>query len=272
LETIEPDSYVLVYRDRRRRWLVRPKDTPKLHTHLGILDVAAAVGREYGIRVTTTLGDDLYLLRPTVEDLVMKLSRKTQVIYPKDLGLIVVKLGVHAGSRIVETGTGSGATTALMAYLVQPDGIVNTYELNPEFQDVARKNVEKLGLSKWVNFRIADSRQGFDVEGMDAGILDVGDPWEVVRPMKASLKPSAPMVAITPTTNQAEKLVAKMKEEGFVALETVEILLRHLEARVGMTRPSNIMVGHTAYLTFGRKTEGSPPSGPLQLEAPSKDQ
>jgi tRNA (adenine57-N1/adenine58-N1)-methyltransferase catalytic subunit len=271
MDKIEENSFVLIYRDRRRRWIVRPKDTPKLHTHLGILDVEGLVGKEYGIRAVTTLGDDLYVLRPTIEDLVMKLSRKTQVIYPKDLGLMVVKLGVHAGSHVLETGTGSGATTALMAHLVQPGGMVHTYDLNPEFQEVARKNVERVGLSKWVDFKIADSRLGFDVTEMDAGILDVGDPWEVVKSMKAGLRPSAPMVAITPTTNQAEKLVAKMKEEGFVAIETVEILLRHLEARVGMTRPSNIMIGHTAYLTFGRTTidggASPPPSDSL-----SKDQ
>ncbi len=259
-DTITEDGPILVYRDRRRRWLVRPRDTPKLHTHLGILDVSALVGKEYGIRVTTTLGDELTILRPTIEDLVMKVARKTQVIYPKDLGLIAVKLGVHAGSRIVETGTGSGATTALMAYLVQPTGMVYTYDLNPEFQDVARKNIEKLGLSKYVTFKVADSKLGFQEEGMDAGILDVGDPWDVVGSMRASLRPSAPMAAITPTTNQAERLVAKMKEEGFVAIETMEILLRHLEARVGMTRPSNIMVGHTAYLTFGRTTLAQPNS------------
>ncbi len=258
-DLIREDAPVLVFRDRRRRWLVLPRDTPKLHTHLGILDVSSLVGKPYGITVTTSLGDELTILRPTIEDLVMKLARKTQVIYPKDLGLIAVKLGVHAGSRVIETGTGSGATTALMAYLVQPTGMVFTYDLNPEFQDVARKNIERLGLSKFVSFRVGDSRQGFQETGMDAGVLDVGDPWDVVASMKASLRPSAPMAAITPTTNQAERLVAKMKEEGFVGLETVEILLRHLEARVGMTRPSNIMVGHTAYLTFGRKA-----TGPLQ--------
>ena len=252
--TIGEDSFVLVYRDRRRRWLVRPKDTPKLHTHLGILDVAALVGKEFGITVTTTMGDELTILEPTIEDLVMKLARKTQVIYPKDLGLMVVKLGVHAGSRVIETGTGSGATTALMAYLVQPTGMVYTYDLNPDFQGVARRNIERLGLSDFVTFNIGDSRKGFKEKGMDAGILDVGDPWEVVHSMRESLKPSAPMAAVTPTTNQAEKLVAKMREEGFVNVETMEILLRNLEARVGMTRPSNIMVGHTAYLTFGRTT------------------
>jgi len=259
-EVITENAPILVYRDRRRRWLVRPKDTPKLHTHLGILDVAALVGREFGIRVTTTLGDDLYILRPTIEDLVMKIARKTQVIYPKDLGLMVVKLGVHSGSKVIETGTGSGATTALMAYLVQPGGMVYTYDITSDFQEVARKSVQKLGLTDSVKFAIGDSRLGFEERGMDAGILDEGDPWEVVHSMKTSLKPSAPMVAITPTTNQAEKLVARMKEEGFVAIETVEILLRHLEARVGMTRPSNIMVGHTAYLTFGRTTTSPPAS------------
>ena len=254
MATISEGSFVLVYRDRRRRWLVRPRDTPKLHTHLGILDVSALVGKEFGITVATTMGDELTILEPTIEDLVMKLARKTQVIYPKDLGLMAVKLGVHAGSRVIETGTGSGATTALMAYLVQPTGMVYTYDLNPDFQEVARKNIERLGLSDYVTFSIGDSRQGFKEKGADAGVLDVGDPWEVVRSMREGLKPSAPMAAVTPTTNQAEKLVAKMKEEGFVNVETMEVLLRNLEARVGMTRPSNIMVGHTAYLTFGRTT------------------
>lgn len=238
---------------------MRPRDTPKLHTHLGILDVSALVGKEYGISAMTTMGDELKILEPTIEDLVMKLARKTQVIYPKDLGLMAIKLGVHSGSRIIETGTGSGATTALMAYLVQPGGMVYTYELNPEFQEVAKKNIDKLGLSRYVTFKSGDSRLGFEETGLDAGILDVGDPWEVVHSMRASLKPSAPMAAVTPTTNQAERLVAKMSDEGFVAVETLEILLRHLEARVGMTRPSNMMVGHTAYLTFGRTTKGPPP-------------
>ena len=256
-ETIANDSLILVYRDRRRRWLIRPKDTPKLHTHLGILDVSALVGRGYGITVTTTLGDALIILKPTIEDLIMKLTRKTQVVYPKDLGLIMVKLGIHSGSRVIETGTGTGATTSLMAYLVQPGGMVYTYDIRPEFQEVARKNVEKLNLSKFVTFSVGDSRLGFKERGMDAGVLDVGDPWDVISSMKESLKPAAPMAAITPTTNQAEKLVAKMIEEGFVSVETVEILMRHLEARVGMTRPSNIMVGHTAYLTFGRSTSSS---------------
>jgi tRNA (adenine57-N1/adenine58-N1)-methyltransferase catalytic subunit len=271
MDSITSDSYVLVYRDRRRKWLVKPKDTPKLHTHLGILDLSALVGREYGIYVTTTLGDELVVLKPTIEDLIMKLARRTQVIYPKDLGFMMVKLGVHAGSRVVETGTGSGATTALLAYLVQPGGTVYTYDINPEFQEVAKKNIDKVGLAGAVTFKVGDSRLGFDETEMDAGVLDVGDPWEVIPAMRRALKPSAPMAAVTPTTNQAERLVAKMNEEGFTAIETLEIMMRNLEARVGMTRPSNHMIGHTAYLTFARSTLGRTNLAKQPAEVPLQD-
>lgn len=269
METISTDSFVLVYRDRRKKWLVRPRDTPKLHTHLGILDVSALVGQSYGVRASTTMGDELVILKPTVEDLILKLARKTQVIYPKDLGFMMVKLGIHSGSRVVETGTGSGATTALLAYLAQPGGMVFTYDINEEFQAVARKNLERMGLAANVTFKVADSRLGFDVSAMDAGVLDVGDPWEVVVSMKRALAPSAPMAAITPTTNQAERLVSRMKDEGFAAIETFEILMRNLEARVGMTRPSNHMIGHTAYLTFGRTTSEPAPKPPELQESGS---
>jgi tRNA (adenine57-N1/adenine58-N1)-methyltransferase catalytic subunit len=254
MDEITPETFVLVYRDRRRRWIVRPKDVPRLHTHLGILDVSSLVGRSFGIRVSTSLGDELVILKPTIEDMIMKLSRSTQIVYPKDLGLMMVKLGVHSGSHVVETGTGTGATTALLAYLVQPEGMVHTFDRNPAFQEVAKKNIERVGLASYVEFNLADSSDGFGIDGMDAGVLDVGDPWEVVDSMSRSLKPAAPMAAVTPTTNQAERLVQKMNDTGFVAIETLEIMMRHLEARVGKTRPSGMMIGHTAYLTFGRNT------------------
>ncbi len=107
---------------------------------------------------------------------------------------------------------------------------------------------------EFVTLRLSDAKEGFEEKEIDAGILDIGDPWEALPSFRRSLRPSGVIAAITPTTNQAERLVEKMKEEQFVAVETIEILMRHLEARSGMTRPSSVMLGHTAYLTFGRKT------------------
>jgi tRNA (adenine57-N1/adenine58-N1)-methyltransferase catalytic subunit len=254
MEKISSDSYILVYRDRRRRWLVRPSDTPKLHTHLGILDCASLVGRPYGIAVSTTMNDTLYVLKPTLEDIVMKFARKTQVIYPKDIAMIVMRCGIKPGSNVFEAGTGSGAATAVFASLVGEAGHVYSYDISADFQSVARKNLEKFGMAGSVTFKNRDAKEGIDERELDAALIDLGDPWELVQRVREALVSSGVMAAICPTMNQAERLTARMKDEGFVNVETIEVLVRSLEARVGMTRPSQIMVGHTAYITFGRKT------------------
>jgi tRNA (adenine57-N1/adenine58-N1)-methyltransferase catalytic subunit len=254
METIGETSFILVYRDRRRRWLVRPVDTPKLHTHLGILDCMALVGRPYGIVATTTMNDELFILKPTLEDIVMKFARSTQVIYPKDLAMIVMRCGIHSGSRVFEAGTGSGAATATFAYMVAPLGQVYSYDINPDFQSVARKNLERFGLINYVTLKGQDAKLGIEERDLDAALVDMGDPWELVPQVRQALAPSAMMAAICPTMNQAERLTQKMKEEGFVNVETLEMFVRNLEARVGMTRPSQMMVGFTCYVTYGRKT------------------
>ncbi len=254
METIGETSFILVYRDRRRKWLVRPVDTPKLHTHLGILDCMALVGRPYGIIVPTTMNDELFILKPTLEDIVMKFARSTQVIYPKDLAMIVMRCGIHSGSRVFEAGTGSGAATATFAYMVGPSGQVYSYDLNEQFQSVARRNLEKFGLINYVTLKNKDAKLGIEENELDAALIDMGDPWEMVANVRLALSPSAVMAAICPTMNQAERLTEKMKEQGFISVETIEVLVRNLEARLGMTRPSQMMVGHTTYVTFGRKT------------------
>jgi len=253
MEKIKDDSFILVYRDRRRKWLVRPSETPKLHTHLGILDMKALVGQDYGIKVLTTLNDELVILKPTLEDIVMKFSRRTQVIYPKDIGMIIIKCGIHSGSRVFEAGTGSGAATAAIAYSVAPEGRVFSYDINAEFQEGAKRNLERFGLAEHVTLKTQDAKLGVEERDLDAALLDMGDPWELVKPVKEALAPSAMLAAICPTMNQAEKLVQTLLDEGFVATETLELIARNIEARTGMTRPSMFMVAHTAYLVFGRK-------------------
>src|ERR1700722_11357727 len=190
METIKEDSFILVYRDRRKKWLVRPGDTPKLHTHLGILDCAALVGRPFGIAVNTTMNDTVYVLKPTLEDIVMKFARRTQVIYPKDLAMIIMRCGIHSGSRVFEAGTGSGAATATFAYMVAPEGRVYSYDVNPTFQEVARKNLEKFGLMGSITLKGKDAKEGIEETDLDAALIDMGDPWELVKNVKGALAPS----------------------------------------------------------------------------------
>ncbi|MBI4258464.1 MAG: methyltransferase domain-containing protein [Thaumarchaeota archaeon] len=193
-------------------------------------------------------------MKPTIEDFLMKAERHTQVVYPKDLGLIAVKTGVSSGSIVVEAGTGSGVLTGLLANLVRPDGHVYSFDNRPEFLKVARKSLEKIGLLQYVTLTEKDAKEGLEVKDADVGIIDVGDPWSLVKPFSECLAPSAVLAAVSPTMNQVEKLVAELSLQGFVDVESVELILRGLEARPNMTRPSMMMIGHTAYLTFARKT------------------
>ena len=53
--------------------------------------------------------------RPTLSDFVLKMPRGAQVIYPKDLGPILMLADIFPGARILESGVGSGAGSTTSA-------------------------------------------------------------------------------------------------------------------------------------------------------------
>lgn len=251
--TINEGDVVLLYLKPRKSWLIRIKNGEKVHTHAGFLEHGSIIGKEYGTTAESSTGITLRLLRPTIADFLKRFSRPTQVVYPKDLGLIAAWTGLSPGKIVVESGTGSGALTAFMANLVRPNGHVYTYEIREEFIEVARKNLQKVGLLDYVTIANKDAKEGVDVKDVDIAIIDVGEPWALVAPFREALKGSGTLAAICPTMNQAERLTAELLDKGFVDVWSVELISRDLEARVGMTRPATRMIGHTTYLTFGRK-------------------
>ncbi|MCL5318269.1 MAG: tRNA (adenine-N1)-methyltransferase [Thaumarchaeota archaeon] len=252
--TIHEGDYILVFLSRRKNWLLKVEKGRQFHTHRGIIDLTSVIGLEPGSTVQTSLGETVYILKPVIKDLVLKSSRKTQVVYPKDLGAIAAWTGLSPGKIVVESGTGSGALTIFAANLVRPHGHVYSYDLRPEFQEVAKKNIERAGLGEYITLKQGDAKQGLDVTGADIALVDVGDPWTLVKPMKNALKGSGTLAAVIPTMNQVEKMTAELLRQGFVDVESIELIAREIEAREGMTRPAMRMVGHTAYLTFARKS------------------
>jgi len=244
---------VLIYLTNKKKWLVRVNTDEKLHTHLGYIDLGSVIGKEYGSSIKTSLGERLWILKPTIVDLILKAERKTQIVYPKDLGMIAAITGISSGSIVVEAGTGSGALTTFLANLVRPDGHVFSYEIRPDFIEIAKRNIDRTGLRDFVTIKQADAKKGFDERNVDAVIIDVGDPWTLVRVAWEALKGGGMVASVSPTMNQVEKLVAELVNAGFVSIESLELISRGLEARIGMTRPSMRMIGHTAYLTFARK-------------------
>jgi tRNA (adenine57-N1/adenine58-N1)-methyltransferase catalytic subunit len=252
---IQEGCYVLLFHSKRKKWLVKVTTQKKMHTHLGIIDVSSLIGMEYGSHIKTTEEKSIYLIQPTVHDFIMKSERKTQIVYPKDLGYIVSRTGLQNGSTVLEIGTGSAALTTFMASIIKPTGHIYTYDVNADFMAIARKNLEKAGMLQYVTMHQHDPHLGLSIREVDVAVVDLGDPWSVVSHVHLSLKGSGAFVAICPTMNQLEKTATVLKQCGYVDVDCVEIMIRDIEAREGMTRPSMRMIGHTTYLIFGRKVE-----------------
>lgn len=252
---IRESSYVLLFHTSRKKWLTKVTPDKKMHTHLGIIDVGATIGMEYGSVIRTTEGKVVFLIEPTIHDFIMKSERRTQIVYPKDLGFIAARTGMKNGSKVLEIGTGSGATATFFASIVKPEGHVYTFDVNPDFMDIARRNLEKADMAQYVTLNHHDPHQGVDVKNADIAIVDLGDPWTVLGVVHDALKGSGAFVAICPTMNQIEKTATELKKSSFVDVETIELLIRQVEAREGMTRPSMRMIGHTTYLVFARKVQ-----------------
>ena len=250
---LKPSDLVLLLSPDNKTYLLKIEEGRDFHTHKGIISFNDMIGLNYGDTVLSSLDKSFVLLEPTIEDMMMKVKRQTQIIYPKDAALIVLKSGITAGSRVIESGIGSGALTIALANAVAPDGKIYGYERREEYINTAKSNIEEAGIGQLVEYNIQDASEGFNENEVDAVILDLPSPWDGIASAAKSLKGGGRLVSLSPTVNQVEQAVEHMKNEGFVFVETFETIMRHYLVRPGKTRPIDRIVGHTGFLTVGRK-------------------
>jgi tRNA (adenine57-N1/adenine58-N1)-methyltransferase len=223
------------------------------HTHKGYLKLDEIIGKEFGEPIKSSLGVTFTTLKPTLTDYMMKSGRNTQIVYPKDAALIVMFSGIGPGSRVFESGTGTGALTSALAHYVGPTGKVYTYELRPEFQKNAAKNLQRSKLIDNVEMKSGDVTMGIAERDLDAAVLDLAVPWLVVPHVYEALKPSGVVVSFSPTIDQVVRTTEALRDSGFVFIETIECLMRTMQVERGKTRPNTMMTGHTGYITHARK-------------------
>ncbi len=262
-EKIGEGDYVLLCLDARRTYMVKVEAGKTFHTHKGFINLDEFLGKEFGAAVQSSLGIEFTALKPSLTDYIMKSSRKTQITYPKDAALIVMFSGIGPGSRVVESGTGTGALTMALAHYVKPEGRVYSYELREEFRKNAEKNLKRANLLDFVELKSGDVTAGIEERNLDAVILDLAVPWLVVPYAYKALKSSGTIVSFSPTIDQVVKTTEALKENNFVFIETVECMMRSMQVERGKTRPHTMMTGHTGYITHARKTlkpQQEPPS------------
>lgn len=242
-----------------KTFIVRLLPGQELQTHRGVLRFDDLIGLPWGTQVYTHLGSPFSLLQPGLADLLRETRRNTQIMYPKDIGFILVTMGIGPGASVIEAGTGSGAFTTALAWAIGEQGCVFSYEIRPEFQSLARKNLERLGLADRVSFKLRDITEGFEERGVDALFLDLPNAYDFIPQVRQALKPGGYFGSILPTTNQVSRLLAALMHHDFAFIDTCEISLRYFKPVPERLRPVDRMVAHTGYLIFARPMLATPP-------------
>jgi tRNA (adenine57-N1/adenine58-N1)-methyltransferase catalytic subunit len=251
------DLVLLVGNDRKTA-IVRMQPGREYQTHHGVLSHDAVIGIPWGSRIDTHLGYTYMILPPSLDQLIRDVHRATQIIYPKEIGYMLMKMNIGPGTHILEAGAGSGALTLALARMVQPEGHVYSYEVRPEKLALAQKNLAHVGLDPFVTFRLRDIEAGFDEEGLDAAILDVREPWLYLAQVHRSLRGGGFFGSLLPTVNQVGVLLRNLEMHPFGFTEVEELLLRPYKAVPERLRPVDRMVAHTGYMIFSRALLAEP--------------
>lgn len=249
--TAAGDLAMLVGRDHRH-FIVRLNPEAELQTHRGVLRHVDLIGQPWGARVESHLGARFHLLEPSLHDLLLGIRRNSQIVFPKDIGYILLNLSVGPGKTVLEAGTGSGALTTALAWAVGPQGRVISYDRREDMQALARRNLARVGLEDRVTFRLRDIAEGFEETEVDALFLDLPRPEAYLPQVRAALGSGGAFGALLPTANQVSTLLEALQRQAFAFVEVCELLLRFYKPVPERLRPTDRMVAHTGYLVFGR--------------------
>src|SRR5262249_24731062 len=152
------------------------------------------------------------------------------------------------GVRVLEVGTGPGALTMALLRAVGPTGAVISYEIRPEFADMARANVEQfLGPAPRWTLKVADVHDGIEERDLDRMVVDLAEPWRVLPAAAAALRPGGVLIVWVPTVLQVKQFVDEARRGGFGAVQVMETLQRFWYVRGLSIRPDHRMVAHTGF-------------------------
>jgi tRNA (adenine57-N1/adenine58-N1)-methyltransferase len=248
-----PGDRVLLTDNKRRRHLITLEAGGEFHSHAGVLRHDDLLGNPEGITVRTTKGARLVAVRPTLSEYVLEMPRGAQVIYPKDLGPILMLADIFPGARVLESGVGSGALTMALLRSIGPGGQVIGYELRPDFADRAQRNIAgMLGDDAPLRVEVRDVYDGIDEENLDRVVLDLPEPWQVVKHAETALRPGGILLAYLPTIGQVARLREELEGSAFGMAESLEVLQRTWHVEGQSVRPDHRMVAHTGFLTTAR--------------------
>lgn len=253
-----PGDACLIFDRKERRYLIELIPGAQFHNHQGLLPHDSIIGTEEGATLLTSLGRKLTVLRPRLADFALKMPRGAAVVYPKDVGAILVWADIKPGNLVVEAGTGSGALTMALARAVGERGKVVSFELRDDHAALAEKRIVGFfgEVPDNIELRVGGVEAGLPELQPDRIVLDVPEPWHSVPLAAQHLAPGGIFCCYLPTVPQVQSVRDAITETGgFLDVMTFEMLMREWAIDGRSVRPSHRMVGHTGFITVARKRE-----------------
>ncbi len=259
----QENCLVVVIDSKKRKYIFELKKDGVFHYHKGQIKHNDIIGKNQGCIVYSSQNEKLLVLKPTLTDYILfKLKRAGQIIYPKDIGQILVLGDIFSGAKVFECGTGSGALTLFLLRAVGESGIVISCDIRQDMLEVAKKNIEnyyKKPTEEIKNLKLLnlDFKQQIPEENnFDRAIIDIPDPWEILENLYKILAPSGLAVFWLPTVLQVFKLVDTVEESfssKFILEDIYETIQREWQKKQQSLRPKDRMVAHTGFLIIFRK-------------------
>lgn len=252
---LQAGDAVLFIDGKEREYLRKLRPGSSIHLRDGHMRADQLIGLDEGSTVYNSAGEPFLLLRPTFASLIPNLPRRAQVIYPKDIGPILLWGDIYPGARVLEVGTGPGALTIALLRAVGSAGAVFSYEIREDFYEMARTNVREFhGEAPNWTLRLANPLDGVEERDIDRMVVDIAEPWTLLGVAAAVLRPGGVLVAYVPTVLQVKQFVDQAREGGFAAVRAMETLIRFWHVRGLSVRPEHRMIGHTGFVVVARRT------------------
>ena len=251
------DNTVVVLKNNKHKHLAVLKDDQEFVSQNGVIKFNDI--RELPSTVTSSKNHEYYVYIPTFDEFILLMKRGPQIIYPKDIGAILIAGNISKNSNILEIGTGSGALTLYLNLILDQKSRLFTLDENKKNQRRAQKTIERFVASSkinnlvnvnYINGKLSAFAFNDLADKVDTIITDIPEPWEFF--LKNQIKQNLNWVSYLPSISQVEKIVTKLRENNFVNLKITETLNREWIVDKKIVRPKNEMVGHTGFVVGAR--------------------